>query len=54
MSIWEGAPLADSGRNVTVYDWFLASGKKIASGARVAAVWNSGKWYVDTTDTCPT
>ena len=54
MSIWEGSTLADSGRNVTVYDWFLPTGKKIASGARVAAVWNSGKWYVDTTDTCPT
>jgi hypothetical protein len=53
MSVWEGSTLADSGRNVTVYDWFLPTGKKIASGAKVAAVWNSGKWYVDTTDTCP-
>jgi hypothetical protein len=54
MSIWEGSTLADSGRDITVYDWFLPAGKKLASGARVAAVWNSGKWYVDTTDTCPT
>ncbi len=53
MSIWEGSTLADSNRNVTVYDWFLASGKKIASGAKVAAEWKSGKWYVDTTGTCP-
>jgi hypothetical protein len=53
MSIWEGAPLADSSRNITVYDWFLPSGKKLASGAKVAAFWASGKWYVDTTDTCP-
>lgn len=53
MSVWEGATLADSGRNVTVYDWFLATGKKIASGAKVAAEWKSGKWYVDTTGTCP-
>ena len=53
MSIWEGSTLADSGRNVTVYDWFLPTGKKLTYGAKVAAVWNSGKWYVDTTDTCP-
>lgn len=53
MSIWEGSTLADSGRNITVHDWFLPSGKKLKSGAKVAAVWNSGKWYVDTTDTCP-
>ena len=54
MSIWEGNTLADSGRNITVYDWFLPSEKKLASGAKVAAFWASGKWYVDTTDTCPT
>ncbi len=53
MSIWEGSTLADSGRNITVHDWFLPTGKKLKSGAKVAAVWNSGKWYVDTTDTCP-
>jgi hypothetical protein len=53
MSVWEGETLADSDRNVTVYDWFLPSGKKLASGAKVAAFWASGKWYVDTTDTCP-
>lgn len=53
MSVWEGSTLADSGRNVTVYDWFLATGKKIASGAKVAAEFKSGKWYVDTTGTCP-
>ncbi len=53
MSIWEGNTLADSGRNITVYDWFLPTGKKLASGAKVAAFWASGKWYVDTTDTCP-
>jgi hypothetical protein len=53
MSIWEGNTLTDSGRNITVYDWFLPTGKKLASGAKVAAFWASGKWYVDTTDTCP-
>lgn len=54
MSVWEGETLADSDRNVTVYGWFLPSGKKLASGAKVAAFWASGKWYVDTTNTCPT
>lgn len=53
MSVWEGSTFADSGRDVTVYDWFLASNKKITSGAKVAAEWHAGKWYVDTTDTCP-
>lgn len=54
MSVWEGATLADSGRNVTVNDWFLTTGKKAASGAKVAAFWKSGKWYVDTATPCPT
>lgn len=54
MSIWGGSTLADSGRNITVHDWFLPTGKKLASGAKVAAFWASGKWYVDTTNTCPT
>ena len=53
MSVWEGATLADSDRNVTAYDWFLATGKKLASGVKVAAEWHAGKWYVDTTGTCP-
>jgi len=54
MSIWEGDTLADSGRNVTVYDHagMLGTGKKIASTTVVTASWTSGKWYVLTSAAC--
>lgn len=51
-SVWEGATLADSGRNVTLYDWFITTGKKIASGTKCSAVWNSGKWYLEVPAAC--
>jgi len=54
MSVWEGDTLADSTRNVTVYDHagMLGTGKKIASTTVVTASWTSGKWYVLTSAAC--
>jgi hypothetical protein len=53
MSVWEGSTLADSGRNVTVYDpGALSSGKKIASGSGLSASWTSGKWWLLTPYVC--
>lgn len=47
MSVWDGNPLADSGRNVTVYDpGAITSGKKIASGSGLTACFTAGKWYL--------
>lgn len=45
MSIWAGDPLADTGDNITVYDWLLGSGESIASGKKVKAEFICGKWY---------
>lgn len=51
MSVWEfnGVGDADTGENVTVYDWLLSSGQSIASGKNVTAFWDaaSGRYYVD-------
>ena len=52
-SIWSGDPLADSGNNETVYDWFLESSMKLSSGSKVVLTRISGKWYVTQSDTCP-
>ncbi len=52
-SIWSGDPLADSGDNETVYDWFLESGMKLESGVKVMLTMISGKWYVTQSNTCP-
>lgn len=52
MSVWEGATLSDSSRNVTVYDRMLGTGKKIASTTVITASWTSGKWYVLTSAAC--
>ena len=52
-SIWVGDPLADTGDNQTVYDWFLETGYKLESGAKVMLTLMSGKWYVTMSDTCP-
>ncbi len=51
-SIWSGDPLADSGANETVYDWFLESGMKLVSGVKVMLTMISGKWYVTQSNTC--
>ncbi len=53
MSVWSGAPLADSGDTVTVYDWFLESGGTLASGTKCKAVWYHGRLYVTAAE-CPT
>lgn len=56
MSIWDGNPLADTGRNVTVYDSyslpFITAGKKIASGKAISARWNGGLWYLNVPSDC--
>lgn len=49
MSIWkwDGSTMADTGENVTVRDWLLASGQTIASGTRVVAIKHrGGQWFV--------
>ena len=46
MSIWAGDPLADTGDNITVNDWFLGTGGSIASTTKVRAERYAGKWYV--------
>lgn len=50
MSIWwyNGSAEADSGDNVTVYDWLLSTGQTIASGKQITAAWDarSGRYYV--------
>lgn len=53
MSVWDGATLADSGRNVTVYDpGAITTGKKIASGVGLTACFTAGKWYLLTPYAC--
>lgn len=46
MSVYQGDPLADTGVDITVYDWFLGSGESIASGKKIKAEFICGKWYV--------
>jgi hypothetical protein len=45
-SIWSGDPLADSGDNENVYDWWLPSGGELPATTKVAIFSNDGKWYV--------
>jgi hypothetical protein len=53
MSVWDGDPLADTGRSVTVYDpGAISSGKKIASGVGLTASFTAGKWYLLTPYAC--
>lgn len=51
---WNGSAEADTGDNVTVYDWLLSSGQTIATGTQVVAAWDarSGRYYV-TGAQCP-
>jgi hypothetical protein len=50
MSIWawNGSAEADTGDNVTVWDWKLSSGQNIPSGTQVDAAWDprSGRYYL--------
>jgi hypothetical protein len=43
---WNGSAEADTGENVTVYDWHLKTGQTIASGTQVTAALVGGRWYV--------
>ena len=56
MSVWEGATLADSGRDVTINDSstlpVITSGKKIAGDTAVSATHTSGKWYLNVPGDC--
>ena len=53
-SVWDGATLADTNRNVTLYDWFITASSKIASGTKCSATWRSGKWYLEVPGACET
>lgn len=43
---WDGSADADTGENVTVYDWLLSSGQSVASGKQVVAAYVGGRWRV--------
>jgi len=53
MSIWyyNGSADADTGENVTVYDWHLSTGQTVASGKQVSAFREdaSSRWILDAT-----
>jgi hypothetical protein len=49
---WNGSAEADTGEDVTVYDWLLPSGGSIASGKKVVAAYVGGRWYVVSAE-CP-
>jgi hypothetical protein len=50
MSIWawNGSAEADTGVNVTVYDWLLSTGQSILSGTQITVLWDdaSDRYYV--------
>lgn len=52
-TIWAGDPLDETEEEVDAYDWFLETGYKLESGAKVMLTLMSGKWYVTMSDTCP-
>jgi hypothetical protein len=43
---WDGSAEADTGENVTVYDWHLKTAQSIAAGTQVTAALVGGRWYV--------
>ena len=45
---WNGSAYADTGTNLTVYDWLLSSGQTVASGVQVTASFDarSNRWFV--------
>jgi hypothetical protein len=48
VSLWEfttGATGRDTGRNVTAYDYFLASGS-LDANTKVKVEWIGGRWFV--------
>jgi hypothetical protein len=56
MSVWEGATLADSGVNITIYDAsslvMITASKKIASGVAVTAMYDGTKFYLNVPGAC--
>lgn len=45
---WNGSAQADTGDNITVYDWLLVSSQTISSGVNVIAAQDArdGRYYV--------
>jgi hypothetical protein len=43
---WDGSAEADTGENVTVFDWHLKTAQSIAAGTQVTAALVGGRWYV--------
>jgi hypothetical protein len=43
---WNGSAEADTGEDVTVFDWHLKTGQTIAAGTQVTAALVGGRWYV--------
>jgi hypothetical protein len=43
---WTGTAEADTGENITVYDWLLAGTQTIAAGRNVVAALVGGRWYI--------
>lgn len=57
-SVWTqdtGGAFSDTGEDVTVYDWMLASGYELASGSKVVAFQHpaSGLWIPIASENCP-
>jgi hypothetical protein len=56
MSVWDGNPLADTTRNITVYDSstlpMITADKQLASASPITAQWCGGLWYALTAKGC--
>lgn len=48
---WNGSSEATTGETLTVHDYFLTGSQTIASGTKVGAALDGGRWYV-TTGSC--
>lgn len=54
VSVWNYGFTGDTGTNVTAYDKFLETGRKLEEGSRVKIELLSGNYYVTLSNTCPT
>lgn len=45
-TIWEGFPLQETDRMLTVYDNLLASDDALVAGKVIKIEWMAGRWYV--------
>lgn len=55
VSLWEpnsGGTEADTGNNITAYDWLLSPGKLLPSAAKVVIVHIGKRWYVVASSEC--